>query len=62
MKDVFSKQLVLTTFLIFSIGSCATSPTGRSQLHLISAEQMDKMGIAAFEDLKKKTPQSKKQK
>ncbi len=54
-----SKHFVLIFLLIFFISSCATSPTGRSQLHLISAAQMDKMGIAAYEDLKKKTPQSK---
>ncbi len=62
MKGTLSKYLVSIFFLLLSIGSCATSPTGRSQLHLISAEQMDKMGIAAFEDLKKKTPQSKRKK
>ncbi len=59
MKGTLSTYLVLIFLLILSIYSCATSPTGRSQLHLIPAEQMDKMGVAAFEDLKKKTPQSK---
>ena len=52
-------QLVLYAVLIIVfISSCTTSPTGRQQLHLISAEQMDHMGIAAYQDLKKKTPQS----
>jgi predicted Zn-dependent protease len=62
MKGTLSTHFVLTFLLILAIGSCAISPTGRSQLHLVSAEQMDAIGIAAFEDLKKKTPQSKSQK
>lgn len=44
------------------MSSCATSPTGKSQLHLFSAEQMDQMGIAAYDDLKKNTSQSKNEK
>ena len=59
MEWVQTTYLVLIFTLVLFISSCTTSPTGRSQLHLISAEQMDKMGVAAFEDLKKKTPQSK---
>ena len=48
-------SILLVTSFVFS---CTTSPTGRPQLHLIPAEQMDQMGIAAYQDLKKKTPQS----
>lgn len=36
--------------------ACATSPLGRSQLKLVSDEQMEQMGVAAFTDMKKKTP------
>ncbi|MGH8505013.1 MAG: M48 family metallopeptidase [Stenotrophobium sp.] len=36
--------------------ACATSPLGRSQLMLVSADQMDQMGVASFNDLKQKTP------
>jgi predicted Zn-dependent protease len=36
--------------------ACATSPTGRSQLHLVSDAEMDQMGIAAFQKMKQKTP------
>lgn len=32
--------------------ACATSPTGRSQLILVSDEQMDEMGVAAFEQMR----------
>ena len=48
-------------FVALFIFSCATSPTGRTQLHLISEEQMEQMGIAAYQDIKKKTPQSTNQ-
>lgn len=37
---------------------CATSPLGRSQLKLISDDQMSQMGVAAYRDLQKKTPRS----
>ena len=40
----------VTTFLV----SCATSPTGRSQLILFPSGQMNQMGIAAFSDMKSK--------
>jgi len=38
--------------------SCATSPEGRSQLKLMSDDQMDSMGTQSFESLKKQTPQT----
>lgn len=34
------------------LGGCATSPTGRSQLMLVSDTQMNRMGLAAFSQLK----------
>lgn len=34
------------------LGGCATSPTGRSQLMLVSDAQMNQMGLAAFNQLK----------
>lgn len=45
---VFTATLVL--------GACATSPTGRTQLRLVSDDQMAQMGVAAFQQLKTKTP------
>jgi predicted Zn-dependent protease len=38
--------------LILLLTSCATSPTGRSQMLLMPEGQMDQMGVAAFDDLK----------
>lgn len=55
-------QLSITTILIFCLSmfsiSCSTSPTGRPQLKLLSESELDKMGQAAYQDLKQKTPQS----
>lgn len=44
--------LVLTTLL----SACATSPTGRRQLLLFPDAEMSNMGIAAFDEMKQKTP------
>lgn len=38
--------------------ACATSPTGRRQIMLVSDNQMDQMGVAAFDQLKANTPVS----
>ncbi len=54
MKLKNNRSILVYLLIICCIFSCATSPTGRSQLHLIPAEQMDQMGIAAYEDLKKR--------
>lgn len=41
------------------LAACATSPTGRSQLHLIPAGQMAQMGDKSFTQLKRQKPVSK---
>jgi predicted Zn-dependent protease len=41
-------------FAIFLLTACSTSPTGRSQLSLVSDSQMDKMGTQAFDEMKTK--------
>ncbi len=51
---------VLSLFLIvFLLASCATSPTGQRQLLLFPDSEIAKMGATAFDETKKKTPQSK---
>lgn len=42
-----------------AVVACATSPTGRRQLKLVSDAEMAQMGAAAFQDLKTKTPPTK---
>lgn len=39
--------------------ACATSPTGRRQLKLVSDAEMTQMGATAFQQLKQETPPSK---
>lgn len=41
------------------LGSCTTSPTGRSQLLFMPEAQMAQMGATAFDQQKKETPSSK---
>ncbi len=44
-----------TTLLLFS---CSTTPTGRSQLAIISDTEVDAMGVASYEKLKQELPLS----
>lgn len=48
----------LSAFLLLEmlLISCATSPTGRSQLMLLPDSQMNQMGIAGFSEIKKEKP------
>lgn len=41
------------------IAACATTPTGRHQLRLVSDGEMAQMGASAFQELKTKTPVTK---
>ena len=45
--------------ILFLALACATSPTGRNQLLLMSEAEMAEMGAAAFSDMQAQTPQSK---
>ncbi|BBD80477.1 M48 family metallopeptidase [Aerosticca soli] len=47
------RRLFAATFLAFVLAGCATSPTGRSQLIMVSDSQMNQMGLAAFDSLRK---------
>ena len=47
---------LLPMLIAISLGGCATSPTGRSQLLIMSDNEMDQMGAQSFADLKKKLP------
>jgi predicted Zn-dependent protease len=45
--------------VILSVAACATSPTGRRQLMLMSAHDMDRMGLAAYRQISEQTPVSR---
>lgn len=54
MFNVIKMCLMLGGALI--LVACQTSPTGRTQVLLVSDRDMDKMGAASFADMKKKRP------
>lgn len=41
---------------VATLVACATSPTGRQQLVLVSDKQMEQMGVAAYQEMKQQTP------
>ena len=47
------RHLLLLSLAATVLGGCATSPTGRSQLMVVSDSQMSQMGLAAFNDMRK---------
>jgi predicted Zn-dependent protease len=44
--------------IALGVPGCATSPTGRGQLVLVSEPEMAEMGVAAFEEMKAERPRS----
>jgi predicted Zn-dependent protease len=50
--------LVAIALLLLLLVACATSPTGRRQVILMSAPEMSAMGVAAFDEMKANTPTS----
>jgi predicted Zn-dependent protease len=54
-----SLRIAVAALIALVIAACATSPTGRTQLRLVSDDQMAQMGVAAFTDMKAKTPVTK---
>lgn len=52
IKSIAATAIAATLFL----SSCATSPTGRKQLSLVSDQQMTAMGVSAYADMKKQIP------
>lgn len=44
--------ILFLSFIIIFITACATSPTGRKQLMLMSGSQLDQMGLQSFQEIK----------
>ena len=57
MIRIFKAGLLVTLALLLS--NCATSPTGQKQLKLFPDNEINKMGITAYEEMKQTTPVSK---
>lgn len=53
------KRWLLPVAAVAALVACATSPTGRHQLRLVSDTEMSQMGVTAFQELKEKTPVTK---
>ncbi len=58
MNPIRIRSLLVISLLVVASVSCATSPTGRSQILLNSEAQMAEVGRAAFADIRSKTPRS----
>ncbi|GAA0823632.1 M48 family metallopeptidase [Colwellia sp. D2M02] len=57
MKPLFTTLTFLTALVLLS--ACSTSTTGRKQVMLFSDNELNQMGAASFEDMKKNTPISR---
>lgn len=50
------QSILLLSVAVGVVAACATSPTGRSQLMLVTNAQMTLLGAQAFEEIKKEKP------
>jgi len=53
------KYYLFVIISVFLVSSCTKSSTGRSQVALYSSNELNKMGVASFEEMKKSIPISK---
>jgi predicted Zn-dependent protease len=51
-------RIVLSLLLAGLLNACVTSPTGRNQLIFMPDNEVNQMGLQAFDDLKRKKPTS----
>jgi predicted Zn-dependent protease len=58
MKHALNAPFVFVLPILIVLCSCATSPTGRKQLMLVPEEQVDQMGVQAFQQALQQTPAS----
>ena len=49
----------ITCLCLLALTACSTSSTGRNQVSLYSADELNKMGVTSFEKMKKEIPISK---
>lgn len=52
------KKILLSSLATLILSACATSPTGRSQFIFMPDNQVDQMGLQAFDSMKSKNPLS----
>lgn len=51
-------RLAAAPVLLLALAGCATSPTGKPQLHLIPESQINQMGAEAYKQARQETPAS----
>ncbi len=51
-------KIIITLLLLLMLSACATSPTGRTQLVFMPDDELDAMGLQAFNNLKSEKPAS----
>jgi predicted Zn-dependent protease len=56
------RYIKVSKILLLLLAACATSPTGRKQMLLLPESKLAQMGEQSFDELKRKTPQSRDQK
>lgn len=49
---------IVAVFMLVLVSACATSPTGRTQLVFMPDDELDQMGLQAFNNLKSEKPVS----
>lgn len=49
-------RIIIVVLLMLTLSTCATSPTGRSQLIFMPDDEVDAMGLQAFNNLKSEKP------
>lgn len=59
MLNASFKKGLLTATLFLMVSACATSPTGRTQFIYMPDNQLDQMGLQAFDSMKSKNPVSR---
>lgn len=52
-------RLIPVSLVLALLSACATSPTGRNQLMIVSEDSIAQQGVAAFRQMQKEIPQSK---
>ncbi|MCM2129888.1 M48 family metallopeptidase [Larsenimonas rhizosphaerae] len=57
MRHTTWKHAALGCLVVMGLAGCTTSPLGRSQLSLFSADKLDQMGQQSFETYQKKLPE-----
>lgn len=53
------RKILLISTIAALVVACSTSPTGRRQLMMFPENELNQMGIAAYEEMKQKQPLSK---